>query len=48
MLHRLAEEIRVILLAVAGGVLLFFWSVPSSVDFLVRTRRRWEQNGAGR
>jgi hypothetical protein len=48
MMDRLAEEIRVILLAIVGGALLFFWSVPSSLDFLMRIERKWERNEAQR
>jgi hypothetical protein len=48
MVGRKLERSAVILFAIAGGAFLFFWSVPSSVDFLLRMRHRSESGLAQR
>jgi hypothetical protein len=40
MTSRNPKQVRISVLAIGGVELLFLWSVPASVDFRLRVRRR--------
>jgi hypothetical protein len=42
MSHRIAKRIGIITGAIIGAAFLAFWSVPSSVDFLLKVPHRWK------